>query len=246
MKDGFRFLPALIALFVLAMPALAIDIDTVEEVAGTPVSLDIGGANLACGADVYNNTGATYFSTGSLPRWHLLDDGAFPAGTAPVTVECIDFSLNQTAAGQLYVRVNFYDTLVPAGPICNLAFLGGVTVNFGVVPVGAFSSGLLTLPVKIAFPDDSWCVEFSYLSAVSPDVASTSATVLFANGGPTVGSNNGGVYYRDANGNGSFECPGEARAFAAPNLSQFYLRLQRQLPTSTDPTTWGSVKGLYR
>jgi hypothetical protein len=245
MKAGFRFLLMVIAVFALAIPAFAAIEDAVETIEGTPVPLNIGG-NLVCGGDVYNNTTSPYFSTTSLPRWHILDDGSFAAGTAPVTVECIEFSFNQSAAGQIYVAVNFYDTLVPGGPVCNLALLGGVTVNFGVQPIGAFTSGLLTLPVPVTFPDNSWCVELAYLSSLAPVTPSPTGTTLFSNGVQTVGSNDATTYYRDADGNGTFACPGEARGFAAPSRAAVYLRLQRQVPTSTEPTTWGNVKGLYR
>lgn len=233
---------ALLGTIALSAPAIAED-DAVQMLETDPVLID-GGSPLVCGPDIYNNTGATYFYGTSTPRWHVLDDGAFPTGTAPVAADCIDIGFYQSVSEQLYVGVNFWDTLVPGGPVCNLSFLGGVTINFGVVGVGAWTASV-TLPSSITFPDDSWCVEMIYLKAL-PSTPSTGATVLFANGGPTVGSNNSAAYYRDANGNGTFECPSEARGFAAPNKAQFYLRVTRVAPSSTEETTWGAVKGLYR
>lgn len=246
MKHRFQVFFALLAVLALSAPVFAIEFDAVEELEANPIPLDLA-PSLVCGADVYNNTAATYFSSPTAPRWHVLDDGAFAAGTGPVTVECIDIGVNQTAVGNLTTDVFFYDTLTPAGPVCNATLLGGVRINWGSVPVGSFSSGLLSMTPPIVFPDDSWAVEIFFYSAVTPLTPSTTAGVLFANGGPTVGSNNAAAYYRDANANGVFECPSEARSFAAPNKAQFYLRLQAQVPpASNEASTWGNVKGLYR
>jgi hypothetical protein len=230
----------------LAIPALASEIDPVEMLQGSPVPLKQG-STLACGTTIYENIGTTYFYSTSAPGWNVLDDGSFPAGTAPVCVGCVEFGWRQNTAGQLYVAVDFWDTLVPGGPVCNLTWLGGFTVNYGVVPVGGWLSGSVELPSSITFPDDSWCVEMRYFSSLSPLTPSTGVFVMFANGGPTVGTNNSAAYYRDANGNGGFECPGEARSFTAPNKAQFYLKLAATLnPSSTESSSWGAVKALYR
>jgi hypothetical protein len=234
-----------LACLVLVAPVLATEIDPADAVQGTPVLIK-GGSPLACGAVIYENIGTTYFYGTTAPGWNVLDDGAFPAGTAPVSIGCVEFAWRQQTAGQLYVAVDFWDTLVPGGPACNLAWLGGFAVNFGVVPVGTYLSGSIELTTPIMFPDNDWCVEMRYFTALSPLTPSTGAFVLFANGGPTVGTNNSLAYYRDASGNGAFECPGEARGFASPNKAQFYLRLSASGTTATQPTNWGAIKALYR
>ena len=235
-----------------AAPLLANEDEAIPTVGlqRVPVSLSPGGA-VACGSTIYENVGATYFYSTTGTKWHVLDDGKFPAGTAPVCLGCIEFGWRQTTAQQLFVVVDFWDTVVPGGPVCNLTWLGGFYVNFGVIPVGTWTSGPIDvsgLPTLITFPDDNWCVEFRYYKQITPSLlTSTVAAVLFANGGPTVGTNNGTVYWRDANGNGAFECPSEAYSFASPNLAQFYLKLSAtEEPSATEPTSWGTIKAFFR
>jgi hypothetical protein len=246
MGKCYHLLFASLMLLGMFASALAIEIDQAEVLVGTPVPLgDVG--SLSCGTTIYQNTAGGYIYTSSTPRWNMLDDGAFPSGTAPVCLGCIEFGFYQGVQEQLYVEFDFWDTLVPGGPVCNLTWLGGYVINFGVVPAGAYTSGTLELPTPITFADDAWCVEMAYFKSLTPLSPATGATVLFANGGPSIGTNDATIYWRDANGNGTFECPGEARSFSAPNKSQFYLKLDATLiPSAVEPTNWGTIKALYR
>jgi hypothetical protein len=246
MTKGYLVVLGVLVLLALAASAVAEEIDGVQILQGTPVPLREGSA-LSCGTTIYQNTASTYFYGTTTPRWNLLDDGNFPTGTAPVCLGCIEFAFYQSASSQLYVVFDFYDTLVTGGPVCNLTWLGGYIIDFGVTAAGMWTSGTLELPTPITFPDDRWCVSMMYLRSVSPVTPSTTATVLFANGGPSVGTNDASVYWRDANGSGTFECPGEARSFAAPNKAQFYLKMDATLvPSSLESSSWGAIKSLYR
>jgi hypothetical protein len=247
MKKCYQAFLAALVCMVLAAPVLAIEIDPADVLEGSPLTIG-GGSTLGCGTVIYENVGTTYFYSTTAPGWNVLDDGNFPAGTAPVCVGCVELAWRQQTAGQLYIAVDFWDTLVPGGPACNLTWLGGFVVNFGVMGVGGWISNPIDISsAPITLPDDSWCVEMRYFSSLSPLTPATGVFVMFANGGPTVGTNNSAAYYRDANGNGTFECPGEARGFTSPNKAQFYLRLSATLsPSATEPSSWGTIKALYR
>ncbi|MFH1218988.1 MAG: hypothetical protein V1694_00850 [Candidatus Eisenbacteria bacterium] len=246
MKKCYQAFFAGLVCLVLAAPVLAIEIDPADVLEGTPIPIG-GGSPLGCGTTIYENIGTTYFYSSSLTR-NVLDDGNFPPGTAPVCMGCVQLAWQQRTQQQLYVAVDFYDTVVPGGPVCNLTWLGGFTVNFGVVAVGGWISNPIDISATpITFPDDSWCVQMRFFRLLSPLTYSTVAHVFFANGGPTVGSNNGTVFWWDANNNGTFDCPSEAYSFAVPNLSQFYLKLSATLtPSATESSSWGTIKALYR
>lgn len=247
MSKYYYLLLAGIVCLALAAPLMADEAVPVDILQKIPVSINQGAGQI-CGPTIYDNTLGSYFYSTTAPRWNVLDDGAFPAGTAPVCVGCIEFGWYQTLEQQLYVAVDFWDTLVPGGPVCNLTWLGGMVVDFGIVPVGGWTSGAIALPTTVTFPDNNWCIQFRYFRQITPTVlTSTGAAVFFANGGPTVGSNDATVYWRDASGNGAFECPSEARAFAPPNKSQFYLWLSAtEQPSATKSTKWGTIKAFYR
>jgi hypothetical protein len=247
MSKWYSFTLASLMCLALAAAATAVEIDPSEVLDGTPTLIK-GGSTLACGNTIYDNTATTGLFYGTTaPGWNVLDDGSFPAGTAPVCVGCVNFAWRQQTAGQTYVAIDFWDTVVPGGPVCNLTWLGGFAVNFGVVAVGGWIGGPIELTTPITFPDNSWCVEVRFFSSLSPLTPSTGAFVMFSNNGPTVGTNDATVYWRDANGNGTFECPGEARSFSSPNKAQFYLKLAATLtPSAVESTRWGAIKALYR
>ncbi len=207
----------------------------------------IGGHEpLGCGPTIYECTGGNYFYSSSVVR-NVLDDGRFPTGTGPVCVGCIRFAWYQRQSQQLYVVVDFWDRLLPDGPICNLDWLGGVIVDFGTVPVGGWISADTELPSVIRFPDDDWCVQMRFFRSLSPATYSTVSHVMFANGGPTVGSNDHTKFWWDANNNGQFDCPTETYYFAAPNKSQFYFWIAASaLPSGAEEGTWGGIKALFR
>ncbi|HVP58835.1 MAG TPA: hypothetical protein VMU02_12140 [bacterium] len=246
MSKWYSLILASVICLALASAAMATEIDPAEVLQGSPVLIKNGGS-LACGNVIYDNSTTTYFYSTSAPGWNVLDDGNFPAGTAPVCLACVQLAWRQQTAGQLYVAVDFWDTVVPGGPVCNMTWLGGFAVDFGVMAVGGWISNPIELTTPITFPDDNWCVELRFFSSLSPLTPSTGAFVMFANGGPTVGTNDATVYWRDANGNGSFECPGEARGFSSPNKAQFYLKLSATTtPSSRESSRWGAIKALYR
>ncbi|MDI6809771.1 MAG: hypothetical protein QME66_12470 [Candidatus Eisenbacteria bacterium] len=247
-KFYYLFLAGLMCL-AFAVPLVAEEDDAIPAAGLQRVPVSLTPANpFACGLTIYDNTAGGYFYSTSTPRWNVLDDGNFPAGTAPVCLWCVELAWQQTVQQQLYIVVDFWDTVVPGGPVCNLTWLGGFYVDFGIVPVGGWTSGSIEIMTPITFPDDNWCVQFRYYRQITPSlITSTGAAVFFANGGPTVGTNDGTVYWRDASGNNAFECPAEARSFAPPNLAQFYLKLSAtELPSPTEPESWGTIKAFYR
>ena len=234
-----------------AVPAIAVQ-DEAIPVAGfqrAPVPLSPG-LSAACGPVIYDNTGGTYFYSTTAPKWNVLDDGAFPAGTAPVCLGCVEYAWYQQVAETLFVVVDFWDTVIPGGPVCNATWLGGFYTSWGLVPVGGWLSGSIdvsSLPTIITFPDDNWAVQIRYYKSITPLTVSTRACVFFANGPIITGSGDTSVYWRDASGNGAFECPTEARGFAPPNMTQFYLKLSAtEFPSAVQPSTWGTIKAFYR
>jgi hypothetical protein len=166
MNKLYCFLLAGLICFLFVTPAVALE-DEAIPAAGfqrAPLPLSMG-AVFACGSTIYDNTAGTYFYSTTTPRWNVLDDGSFQPGTAPVCLGCIEFAWQQTVQQQLYVFVDFWDTVIPNGPVCNATWLGGFYVNFGVVPTGGWLSGsidLSGLDSLIKFPDDNWCVELRH------------------------------------------------------------------------------------
>lgn len=228
----------------LTAPIMAGEIAEVEMIRGEVRPLTDYAPLDCCSQTVYDNQGSNFALVG--PHWNLLDDGMFPAGTAPVTVSCLRPGWYQSDTAQTYIFIDFWDTLDPDGPVCNLTYLGGVGLNLGVVDAGAWYVDVV-LPSPVYFPDDSWYVQMSYYEASDPWTPSTVATVIFSESGPTVGSNDSLVFWLDADNSGSFECPDEESSFGADNKAQFFLRLGADLgPSATEETTWGAIKALYR
>jgi hypothetical protein len=218
---------------------------TAQDVSTIPVGTDEPerrgtiGAATACGPVAYNNTSGPLFHLSPLRR-DVLDDGSFPPGTAPVRVNCIYFGFFQTFDLEpLIIDIMFYDTVAPGGPICNSDLIAALRFDLG-RPRGGVQLPAIPFAPSVYFPDDSWCVRMRYLRSVNPDIPSPYVEVMFCGGEPEVGSNTPGVWY-DPDQDGTFECPGEFYL-----TGPFYLRLRREPPTSTEMTTWGSIKGLYR
>jgi len=229
----------------LAVPMMAAEIARVEILEESLRPLGGSAPFACCETSVYENITGSLFALAATPRWNMMDDGAFPAGTAPVDVYCFRVGFDQAVAERLILVMDFWDTVVPAGPVCNLTYIGGIALDFGTIAVGGWwYEHVLSTP--ITFPDDDWCVQMSFYQSYDPLVPSTNASVLFADGGPTVGSNDANVFYYDVDESGSFECPGEAASFGGSD-DQFYLRLGTGLmPSATEPTNWGAIKALYR
>lgn len=228
----------------LAAAELIYDVEVVEGqlVPWNPVG---GHEPLGCGQTIYECTGGNYFYSSSLVR-NVLDDGAFPTGTGPVCVSCIRFAWYQRQQQQLYIVIDFWDTLNRNTTPVNTNWLGGVIVDFGVVPVGGWISADLELPQVIQFPDDDWGVQMRFLRLLSPPTWSTVAHTLFANGGPTVGSNDHTIFWWDANNDGVFAST-EAYKFSDPNKSQFYFWIAASaVPSGAEEGTWGGIKALFR
>ncbi|MGQ9603246.1 MAG: hypothetical protein ACUVUU_03455 [bacterium] len=233
--------------FLLATVVNADLIEDFEVLEGDPSPLNPlgGGEPLCCGETIYECICPEYFYSSTVVR-NVLDDGVFPRGTAPVCVSCIAFAWYQCSCEELYVVVDFWDRLVPDGPVCNLDWLGGVIVDFGTVPSGFWKS-LVILPNTIYFPNDDWCVQLRFFRCISPAVYSTVSHVVFANGGPTVGSNDATRFWWDANNNGIFDCPTETYHFPDPYKSQFYFWVAASpWPSELEGDTWGGIKGLFK
>ena len=229
----------------LAAPVMAAEITEVEWIQATVRPLTGYSPLDCCSETIYDNQGGNIALSGQ-PRWNLLDDGSFPAGTAPISVSCFRPGLVQTDTAQLYLIIDFWDTLDPDGPVCNLSYLGGLGLDFGVLRPGAWYTDVV-LPTPIYFPDDTWYVQMSFYVSVDPWTPSTTGTAIFAQNGPSVGTNDSLLFWLDADENGSFECPDEERTFGTDYKAQFFLRLGADVgPSSTESTTWGGVKALYR
>lgn len=245
MNKSYRILLISLLCLLLAVPATAADMARVEvpERSLRPLG---GGAPLACcETTIYENLTGDLFVLDHAIRYNLMDDGAFPAGTAPVDVHCVMYGWHHPVEESLIIVLDFWDTLVPGGPACNLSHLGQFIADYGTVGVGNWYSEVV-LPNPIVFPDDNWAVQISFWRSHDPWTPSSRATVLFRGDGPTVGSNDGDVFYWDSDESLTFECPGEAVTFGEGS-DHFLLKLGTSLgPSATEPANWGTIKALYR
>ena len=195
---------------------------------------------------VYDNTDGPYWITSVTPRWHLLDDGSFPPGFSPLILERVGYAIRVFETAPLYIRKGFWSLLNPDGPICNADNIGTSIGNLSHLAPGDWFLSHSTIGWEWYFPYDQWAVEFEFLISLSPDNPSPNATVLFASGGPSIGSNDGSVFWLDANENGFFECPAEAQEPELSEQAQFYLFLRAQEGVQSELQTWGLLKALYR
>jgi hypothetical protein len=183
----------------------------------------------AVGSLVYNSTQGNLFSGGVNPP-AALDDGFFVPGTGPTLVNGVNFGYRtvNTDTNPITAIVSFFNTLTGNSSPVNTGLLGGFAINLGRPANGLYQSGMIDLSALpgggIVFPDDNWAVSIVFIRT-GTNILSTNATPLFAGGPPALGANVD-VYWRDANNNGMFDDPGDARFFGGPpNLSQFYLQL---------------------
>jgi hypothetical protein len=198
--------------------------------------------SIQSGGSVYDNRVSPYFTSGVRPP-RALDDAVLTAGSTNFT--CIEFGMNLSAAdAALSVSVGFFETVNYGAAVgtLNTGFLGAFLVSFS--PIGAggsYTSGLIdftgVIPGGITVADGNLGVDLIFFNAAG--ALSTTTTVLFAGGGPTVGSSVD-AYARDVNGNGQYD-PGEARFFnGPPNLANFYMRL------TPEPSTYAAMAtGLF-
>jgi subtilisin-like proprotein convertase family protein len=200
---------------------------------------------------IYDNgvgTAATgSFTTGSTPRWHLLDDLSFnpgPGAGAGRTISSISIApaTGATVANPMApvaVRVRIWDTLnAAANPITTDSVMDAAIVFNA--PAAGWAVGtyyvsneidLSGLPAPVTTADDAILFDQAYFTvdgAGNPTTTpNTDFTCVFAsNTGPiqTAGSS-AATYYRDADASGDFQAA-ESRSFAAPAVANFILQLK--------------------
>jgi hypothetical protein len=244
MDNCYRVIVVSLVCLLLAVPMMAAEIGNIEMLQGEPHPIRAASPLDCCAQTVYDNQGGNFYFTN--PEWNLLDDGSFPTGTAPISISCFRFAWHMADTAQLYIFVDFWDTLDPDGPVCNLSYLGGFGVDIGICDAGGWYGDII-LGDPIYFPDDTWYVQMSYYESADPWTPSTTGTVLFAGAGPSVGSNDPLVFWLDANGNASFDCPDEEYSLGTDWNAQFFLRLGADVgPSATENSSWGAIKALYR
>lgn len=176
------------------------------------------------------------FRSGANPAF-ALDDGTFTGGPGEggnITVTGVDFGFFVVSSGaaSFDAVVEFYDTVDEAADPVNSDPLGGFSVSFTDVAPGAYLTGLIDISGLggVYFPDNDWGITVRFQEPGS-DTLSTSVTVAFDGSGVNVGTSED-VYWRDANGNGTFN-PDDARFFGggAGALANFALQLVPE-PTS--------------
>ncbi len=215
------------------------------------IMLDGSGVSNRAVSDVYLNTAAGYFSTGSAPRTLTLDDGNFtgidaahsPGGGGNIDILNADIGFVCTAlpAGGtgFAMACQFYDTIDGTHPT-NVAqgFLAGFILNFNQPgATGAYATGLLDLtglfPTGIHFPDDDWAYSITMMTTGGdpsgyPGNAEVGCTALFAGGSPNPEGFEGAligfsddIYARDTQPNGAFT-GGVANGGVDPNEFRFF------------------------
>ena len=178
----------------------------------------------------YLNESSTPFKSSANPP-RVLED--ITLNTVPMPLTSIEFRFAVITATNLRVEVRFWDNINPEGTPVNSGFLGGTSYDFGSLAAGNYTSSTLALPPGITPADETIMIQFDYRNATTN--ALTTATVLFAGNGPTVGSSDIG-YYADSDNDGLFE-PTESFfiGFDPPNLANFYLHLRGTFPYAADP-----------
>ena len=194
---------------------------------------------------IYDNTAGPYWVVPAAPRSHVLDDGSFPPGTAPVKCARIGWAVRVFATAPLYQSMPFWTTIHPDGPGCVSGPITESIGNLSHLAPGDWFLSVDTTGWNLVFPNDRWAVEIDFLTSIYPRSPSPNATVLFASGGPTVGANDATVFWLDVDENGSLQCPTEARGPEPSQLGQVYLSLS-SASTALLPSICGRVKALYR
>ncbi|MFC1800242.1 hypothetical protein ACFL2Z_04980 [Candidatus Eisenbacteria bacterium] len=229
----------------LTFPVSALEIDQMEIIDGQIKALDESAPLDCCATTVYQNTGGANIRLGGSCRWNWMDDGEFPQGTAPVSVSCFKFVFAMADTGRAIVFLDFWDTLVPGGPVCNLSYIGGFGFDFGVLPAGAYSYSFIGGP--LTFPDDHWLCQMTFWESTDPWAPSQYGRVGFNMDPPQIGYNDRVRFYLDDNQNEVFECPTETFTLGDDLDAQFYLELGADVgPSANKSTNWGAIKALYR
>jgi hypothetical protein len=211
--------------------AMAAGTDGMLAIPGAPTPLSLG--DRGSSTVLYDNTltGAeTGFNGTATPRNSIADD--FDTLLSNVTIESMDFGIVTThtsGTASFDIRVTFWED-------ADLLGAGNITGNKAsfIIPVsgigiGAFTTGILTLPVPVAYADGAGAVSFEFFNPGSTSVRYANATMFFDGTGVNTGFGDD-VFWRDgaAGGdglNGNY-VGGEARFFGgAPNLANTYLQL---------------------
>lgn len=187
----------------------------------------IAAAVAAQASIVYDNTGASVFTTGSGPRAHLLDDVNLGGTDRDITGYEFAFVV-QGANNGFDVLVTFWDTLntSDATMVASNAIIT-YRVSVGALANGAYTTGMMNLGAGFNWADGAGAVSHAYVATGTTTFLSTTAgaTSAFYGLGVTVGSSQD-AYWRDTNNDGNFGS-GEARFFGGGTaLANFYQKIE--------------------
>lgn len=181
---------------------------------------------------LYLNEGTAQFKYATNPA-KVLEEITLNAVGMPLT--SIEFKFAVISPTNVRVEVRLWDGFNPAATPVNSAFLGGANYDFGDLAIGNYSSGTLPLPAVPAVTpaDDLIAIQFDYRNPTNGLL--TTATMLFAGNGVTVGDSPE-TCYMDVDNDGVFE-PTENVFFGSspPNLLNSYLHLRGVFPYTAEP-----------
>lgn len=226
--------PTLAFLCLAACASAQRPVERTVNLPSRPVSLsgDVG----AQGATyVYENILDNVFTTTTRPP-RAIDDVTLASGQTKFNCVNFGFNINGTTAIDLRVEINFFQTInygANPGPL-NSGPLGTVVVTYlGLLP-GQYQSGLVDFSGSlgtVTVADGNLGVELVFRDP-NTMALSTRTTVVFAGGGPAIGSSID-MYARDVNGNSVYDA-GEGRTFTGGiNQANFFLELAYSPSTTT-------------
>lgn len=193
------------------------------------------------GATIYQNETEPLFLSQDLPN-NMLEEVTLFANTSPLEIDGIELGIEVVVAVPLKLVVRIWNTVNPASSPVNSGLLGTITIDLGADPLVPDVYQISeSLDVPISLPDTGIGVQITLQNSVTGLPLNGEATVVFAGGGPIVGSSPD-WYFRDANGNGQFDGgnPGpDRRTFVGnPGLANFSLHLRGLAnPNAIDPGT---------
>ncbi len=187
------------------------------------------------GASVYlNETDPIFF--GDVRASSFVEELTLFENVAPLEIISVEFGIDVSVAVPLRIVVRFWNVLNPASTPVNSGLLGSETIDFGTTPVAPeylIIAEQLTTPIILGDPNIA--VQFEFRNSVTSSLLSGEATLMFAGGGPLVGSSPD-WYFRDVNSNGQFD-PTDKRTFLGnPGLANFQVHLRGlDNPSAIDP-----------
>lgn len=244
-RKGRRFAGALLALLGAFGWPLAARCETgVKEEAGVKVRGPFRRiASVGPEAAFSPPDGSTIYQNETEPQFHsnlwpnsVLEEITVVTNTSPLEIDSIELAFEVQTAVPVKIVVRLWNVVNPAATPVNSGLLGTETIDLGATPYlpGLYIVGE-TLAIPIILSDNDIGVQIDFFNSVTGVPLAGEASVVFAGGGPSVGSSPD-RYFRDANSNGQFD-PGDTRTFAGnPGLANFMLHLRGLMnPNAIDP-----------